>query len=303
MESKSSKKSASIKAKFQIILKDRRINTSFIEELCSLDQENKNEIINLKSDKNVDYESLDKHCSKLKILMDNKATQALTKIKQNANDPLLCPISLFGTLEYGRLEIAHTRTLGWLLNPTKEHGFAQLIGQALLKEVSTEDKSIEFEITHTESEKSIFSGKKIIGRFDIWGEGFVIQKEKRIPLVFIVEAKIDAAEDLSQLKKYDHWLINNVEKDYRIMKIFLTNNEVTKNNNEKWTNLNYITLVKILRDILLINDSAPGFHFLKYYLQGVLKDVLNFKIPLQDNKTAINNYVLLKKLKLIGEGK
>src|SRR5262245_56355407 len=39
------------------------------------------------------------------------------------DDPLRCPISLFRTMDYGRLETAHTRTLAWLLDPQREHGF------------------------------------------------------------------------------------------------------------------------------------------------------------------------------------
>lgn len=40
-----------------------------------------------------------------------------------ADDPLRCPISLFGTMDYGRLETAHTNALAWLLDPRKAHGF------------------------------------------------------------------------------------------------------------------------------------------------------------------------------------
>ena len=31
------------------------------------------------------------------------------------DDPLRSPVSLFGTMDYGRLETAHTRALAWLL--------------------------------------------------------------------------------------------------------------------------------------------------------------------------------------------
>jgi hypothetical protein len=51
------------------------------------------------------------------------------------DDPLLCPISLFGAMQYGRLETAHTNVLAWLLNPTKEHGFEATLLKALLASV------------------------------------------------------------------------------------------------------------------------------------------------------------------------
>ena len=48
-----------------------------------------------------------------------------------ADDPLLNPVSLFGTLDYGRLETAHTRALAWLLGD-REHGFGFRLLEALL---------------------------------------------------------------------------------------------------------------------------------------------------------------------------
>src|SRR4051812_31434063 len=40
-------------------------------------------------------------------------------VKLPDDDPLRCPISLFRTMDYGRLETAHTRTLAWLFDPKK----------------------------------------------------------------------------------------------------------------------------------------------------------------------------------------
>src|SRR5437016_4569566 len=65
-----------------------------------------------------------------------KATQERVRVRLvelSDDDPLRCPISLFRTMDYGRLETAHTRTLAWLLDPEREHGFGQILIAALLR--------------------------------------------------------------------------------------------------------------------------------------------------------------------------
>ena len=48
------------------------------------------------------------------------------------DDPLFGPVSLFGTMDYGRLETAHTRSLAWMLDK-REHGFGSRLLEALLR--------------------------------------------------------------------------------------------------------------------------------------------------------------------------
>src|SRR2546430_11646191 len=40
-------------------------------------------------------------------------------VQLSDDDPLRCPISLFRTMDCGRLETAHTRALAWLLDPNQ----------------------------------------------------------------------------------------------------------------------------------------------------------------------------------------
>src|SRR5947208_458220 len=54
------------------------------------------------------------------------------------DDPLLCPVGLFGPLDYGRLEVAQTRALAWFLDPRREHGFGPQLLVAFLRLVAPE---------------------------------------------------------------------------------------------------------------------------------------------------------------------
>jgi hypothetical protein len=87
------------------------------------------------------------------------------------DDPLLCPVTLFGTMDLGRLETAHTRSLAWLLNPTKEHGFGNTLIEALLARV-TEGPPRPIKVHSMEYEYPIIlPGHRNKGRLDVMAKG------------------------------------------------------------------------------------------------------------------------------------
>src|SRR3989442_10285006 len=62
------------------------------------------------------------------------------------DDPLLGQVSLFATMDYGRLETAHTRALAWMLD-NQEHGFGNQLLEALLRHLL---KDRQIRLTHVE---------------------------------------------------------------------------------------------------------------------------------------------------------
>src|SRR5262245_41158484 len=78
----------------------------------------------------VDLNFLEKQLNIWRTHHDELLEQYLRQLP--SDDPLFNPVSLFGTIDYGRLEIAHTRALAWLLGD-HEHGFgSKLIESQLL---------------------------------------------------------------------------------------------------------------------------------------------------------------------------
>jgi hypothetical protein len=123
------------------------------------------------------------------------------------DDPLKCPISLFRTMDYGRLETAHTRALAWLLDPKGEHSFGAILLAALLRRLSDHDYSDGLRVERVESEYPI-DGSEAKGRLDVLAEGTWEDKE-RGGWVLVIEAKVDAWEGEDQLQKYERWLQSN----------------------------------------------------------------------------------------------
>jgi hypothetical protein len=213
------------------------------------------------------------------------------------DDPLLCPISLFGTMDYGRLETAHTRTLAWLVNPKAEHGFGEKLLATLLQRLTRRDRIDTLSAEHVTSEYPI-AGADEKGRLDVLAEGTWDEDGKQVRWVLVIEAKVDAWEGETQLEKYEQWLSPYAAERRvdRLLRVFLTpDGRAAESGADEWEPLSYPDLVRTFRPgYAELRDSA-GFHFLRFYLAGVLQDICG--CPRRTAEDAPNPYVVLDYLK------
>jgi hypothetical protein len=193
------------------------------------------------------------------------------------DDPLLCPISLFRTMDAGRLEVAHTRTLAWLLDPRKdeEHGFGSTLMAALLERLAERDRFDHLDVEKVVSEHPLeATGGE--GRLDILSTGESRRAGDRSRWMLIIEAKIDAWEGEAQLNRYDEWIDAHAAgcETYRV---FLTpEGRPPDNGSDEWKALSFLQLVQTFHKVYRNLRAAPGFQFLRLYLAGVLQDICGF---------------------------
>jgi len=212
------------------------------------------------------------------------------------DDPLKCPISLFRTMDAGRLEVAHTRILAWLLNPDAEHGFGTTLLAALLTRISGMDCSHGLRVMQVKTEYPTDSGVK--GRLDVLAEG-AWEDPSRKGWVLVIEAKIDAGEGEDQLQKYETWLRSKAV-GRKIIRIFLTaDRRPPETGAVEWEVLSFLDLVRIFRAAYGTLLHAPGFHFLRFYLAGILHDVCHF--PRNIEKETADPYALASYLDSVCE--
>ncbi len=219
-----------------------------------------------------------------------------TRLKElSDDDPLRCPISLFRTMDYGRLETAHTRTLAWLLDPQGEHGFGKTLLAALLRRLPGGDCADPLRVNRVECEYPIDgSGDK--GRLDVLVEG-AWKDGERGDWVLVIEAKVDAWEGEDQLLKYEAWLRSNAA-GREVFRVFLTpDGREPETGDEEWESLSYLELVRIFRGVYGGLGHAPGFHFLRFYLAGVLQDVCRW--PRNVGEDAADPYAVASYLKTV----
>ncbi len=215
------------------------------------------------------------------------------------DDPLFCRISLFRTMDAGRLETAHTRsTLAWLLDPCKndEHGFGDALLAALLGRLADRDHFDRLHVERVASEH-LLDGSAGEGRLDVLAEGEWESMGERVRWVMVIEAKIDAWEGEGQLDKYDEWLDAHAagRETYRV---FLTpDGRPPESGCDEWKALSFLQLVQIFRTVYGRLRHAPGFHFLRFYLAGVLQDICGW--PRNVGGNAADPYAVASYLKTV----
>src|SRR3972149_3647246 len=168
--------------------------------------------------------------------------QRLAKLP--CDDPLLGQVSLFRTMDYGRLETAHTRTLAWLLGDG-EHGFGNRLLEALLRHLRKGRQ-----IHHIQVDQ--------------------VGSEYLVDWLLVIEAKIDAEEGEEQLSQYDDWL-EPCPQSTEVIRVFLTPDGRAPRTNRaewKWKVLSFVDLASVFRRVLPDLQDTPGYHFLRYYLTG-----------------------------------
>ena len=212
-----------------------------------------------------------------------------------SDDPLRSPVSLFGTMDYGRLETAHTRALAWLLGD-REHGFGFQLLEALLLHL-LEGRQVRLtHVDRVESESPVYCGPASVdaGRLDILAEGRWEELGKEVSWRLVIEAKIDAEEGEEQLSRYDNWL-ERCSESAEVLRVFLTpDDRKPQTSSAEWQALSYLDLASVLRRVSSGLQDKPGYHFLRYYLTGVLRDICGLPVPISpncENPYAANDYL------------
>lgn len=201
--------------------------------------------------------------------------------KLPAYHPLRCPISLFGTLDLGLHETAHTRALAWLLDPGKEHGFENVLLGALLRKVFDKAALHLSDVTVT----SEFRSGESRDRIDLHLQGSwtdIYQNGAPERWKIILEAKIRAEEGEAQLARYE----KQAHKIDQHKLVFLTTDgrpaeTGSDEGKTKWELLSFKELMGLFQNCLPELEGKPGFEFLRLYMAGVLKDI--YQLPCGEN--------------------
>jgi PD-(D/E)XK nuclease superfamily len=199
-----------------------------------------------------------------------KELQSLPK-----DHPLHCPIGLFGPMGLGRLEVAHTRTLCWLLNPKAEHGFKNELLKAFLSKVDGHP-AMPRSISCVDAERFYRnSDENDCGRTDIWIEG---KWNGRKQWLTVIEAKVDASEGERQLDRYDKQIKPRRDSGWEIQKIFLTPKGIQpQGENDHWKTLSFGNLARAFLTRVSELRDKPGYDVFRLYVAGIFRDILGLR--------------------------
>lgn len=231
----------------------------------------------------------------------------------NPDHPLFCPVSLYQGIDGGRMEISHTRTLGWLLDPREKHGFNISLIRAFLEHVDKDyaDKILKISKVYTEKiikNNKITTRPRRVDRNSSWGRMDICiecilcdDNNKESEGMVVIEAKIGAFERDEAMKIYDNSLKSkrSVKKN-NIRKVFLSQKPPRA---AGWIHLNYLKMIESLtKELTKYYNYEPkpeGYHYLRYYLAGVFVDILEWPLPITeaiDKSIALQLYFFMKEL-------
>ncbi|HEY4246661.1 MAG TPA: PD-(D/E)XK nuclease family protein [Lacunisphaera sp.] len=214
--------------------------------------------------------------------------------KLPANHPLRCSVSLFGSLDFGLRETAHTRTLAWLMDPFANHGFGVSLLWVFLKLVFSLDDDFQIEKAEVRSE---VSGDESRDRVDIHLSGMWTRSGGKVESwLVLVEAKIEADESLDQCGKYESQFRQGIKSADMARLIFLTTDgrRPTSASRHKWDSLSFIRLVSVFWKESHALMGMQGLEFLRLYVTGVLTDVYNIqcgKLSSKDHVYLIGDFL------------
>jgi hypothetical protein len=243
-----------------------------------------------------DLLNLGRQLEDIRSSVQKKIKERIETLRENDREnPLFCHVSLYAPMDYGRLEVAHTRTLAWLLDPDKEHEFGDYLLKRLLPlfEIAPDRQ---FEIKNVKSEQILDGGDdEILGRTDIWIEG--IWDDDKTHFLIVIEAKIDAREGKDQLDRYEAAIKvaikrHNIEDVFRVF-LTPTGHKPESATGKDWLPVSFSRMAGCLADASIDLKNKQGYHFLRFYIASIIRDILgwNWKILEKANPYRLHSYL------------
>ncbi len=229
-------------------------------------------------------------------------------------NPAFCGVSLLRVLGgTGLQEIAHTRTLAWIFDPSKndEHTLGEKIFvDSLISWIQSHPGKSrvnfppgDYSVQNVVPEKHTGTDRK--GRIDLWIDGTAkVDGVDRVWLV-IIEAKVEAELSDHQLGDYvdsaKAWKKKHKKSALNPCFIYLKERRKADrkdgrkaDRNAKWVPLDFDTLVELIWEAVptpcKTEPFSDGFYLVRLYLAGVLSDVVGWKLPIRASVGDAVNY-------------
>lgn len=228
-----------------------------------------------------------------RTILSRELTKAIAAIREGESEsgphPAMLGFGLLGEQSIDALhETVHTKLLAWFLDPSKPHGFGDVLLRAVCEltclRKDVDGKTFDRMKVSTEHPIRIRNRRRPAGRIDILVEGYVAKK----PISLWIEAKTLSGEGMGQLARYGK-AIKNWEKERgkgsTAAAIFLTPDGDKPTSchyldAHKWKSLDYPQLALSLWRSAEEVGNAPGRDLLRLYLASVLRDFGGWPQPL-----------------------
>lgn len=203
-----------------------------------------------------------------KLLLDNNWLNQLSK--------WINPFNIFDVLKLSRVEIRHSNTLAWLLDPDENHGLNDAVLRGFVQYVvSVYGKSINVFKTLLMDCNS-FAVYRELHHIDI----LAISEENKF--IFCIENKIDSGKHGDQLKKYKDYINDTYDSSYTKAFLYLTpQGEDPEEDN--WYSMSYSDIYNILETATSNKDLSSDVEILiDSYKKIVRREIIMDKKELEN---------------------
>ncbi len=230
-----------------------------------------------------------------RTILSRELAKAIATIREGESKsdphPSMLKFGLLGEQSIGALhETVHTKLLAWFLDPSKPHGFDDVLLRAVCKLTCLYEhvkrETLDDVVVITEHLTEGINRRRSAGRIDIFVEGRVAKK----PISLWIEAKTMSDEGNRQLARYSKAIENWRKKRGNgsiAASVFLTpdgrdpkNRSNRSARESKWQSLDYPRLALSLWRAAALKSNASGRDLLRLYLASVLRDFGGWPQPL-----------------------
>lgn len=152
--------------------------------------------------------------------------------------------NIFDVLKVSRMEIRHSNTLGWLLDPNENHGFGDAFLNSVFQKLIEKDSSGKYDIFQV-----LLSDMYSFSVLREWKNIDILISSADEKIVLAIENKVGSHEHSNQLNRYKSYLEQDYP-DYKRFYVFLTPNGEDPSDVENWDVLTYYDIVEILEGLL-----------------------------------------------------
>ncbi|MUV13349.1 PD-(D/E)XK nuclease family protein [Noviluteimonas gilva] len=211
--------------------------------------------------------------------LDSKLATALQTARENAkrlveehqaqfpDSPLFCSCSLLRPLGQSRRELSVTQVLGWLFDPSAEHGFGGRLLRAFLSMLLDDSEAARIINQADDRDISVYTE-------------FAINETSRADIVIashdhavVIEAKVDSREGITQTERYSR----DFGRAFPVCTYVYLTPHGTKALAAGFRAVRYLEAARAMMQALPDARTAEGFHYARYFVAGMLNDLCSVR--------------------------
>lgn len=178
--------------------------------------------------------------------------------------------NIFDVLRISRTEIRHSNTLGWLLDPTENHGLGDVFLKNIFQKLVENDSENRYDVFNV-----LLMDYYSFTVYREWKNIDILLVSNDEKCVMVIENKVGSREHSNQLNRYRE-IIEKEYPDYTRLFLYLTPDGEEPSDVSNWDVLSYSDAVEILEKLCRQNDLQDDVALMiQNYIEVIRRDIVD----------------------------